>query len=60
MPPEDFHQRIQHPAGAADPVRHRRAVQVNALAGVDFALPVQGQMIGILGDKDVRQQARAN
>ncbi len=52
-------QRLQQGACAADPVRQGRALQLNAFTGVDRALPVQRQMIGILGHQDVGEQARA-
>jgi hypothetical protein len=42
-------QRTQVPGSMADPVRQRGAIQIDALAGVNLGLPVQRQMIGILG-----------
>ena len=42
-------QRTQVPGGMADPVRQRRTIQIDALAGVNLGLPVQRQMIGIFG-----------
>ena len=37
--------------GAADPVRQRRAIELDALAGVDLRLPIERQVIGIFGDQ---------
>ena len=42
-------QRPQVPGGAADPVGQRRAIEIDALAGVDLGLPIQRQVIGIFG-----------
>lgn len=52
-------QRLQQGARAAYPVRQRRALQRHALPGVDLALPIQRQMIGILGHQHVGEQAGA-
>ena len=41
---------------AADPIRHRGAVQLNAGAFIDHALPVQGQRIGVFRDDHMRKQ----
>ena len=37
--------------GAADPVGQRRAVEIDALAGVDLRLAIERQVIGVLGDQ---------
>lgn len=43
-------------AGSADPVAQAGAVDVDALAAKDLGLPVQGQVIGELGDDDMGDQ----
>ena len=47
--------------GATDPVRERRAVELDALAGVDLALAVERQVVGVfadqhMGDERLRRQ----
>lgn len=49
-------QRLQLPAGAADPVRQGRAVELDAVAGEDLALSVKWEMIAVFGDQDMREQ----
>jgi hypothetical protein len=49
-------QRLQPPAGASDPVRQGGAIQLDALAGEDLALPVKRKMVAVLGDQDVGEQ----
>ena len=49
-------QRLQQLAALADPVGERGAIQIDAFAGVDLALPVQRQVIGILGHQHMREQ----
>src|SRR5580693_4531868 len=39
--------RLQQPDRLADPIAQGRAVEVEAVAGIDLALPVQRQMIAI-------------
>ena len=46
-------QRTQVPGGMSDPVGQRRAIQIDALAGVDLGLAVQRQMVGIFGDQNL-------
>ena len=46
-----------HAAGA-DPLRHARARDVHARARVNLGLPVQRQVIVVLGDDHLREQAR--
>ena len=41
-------QRIEPPAGPADPVGQRRTFQVNAMARKDLRLPVQRRVVAIL------------
>jgi hypothetical protein len=36
-----------------DPVGKRRAIEMDALAGVDLRLAIERQVVGILGDEDV-------
>jgi hypothetical protein len=35
------------------PVRQRRTIELNALAGVNLRLPIERQVIGIFGDQDL-------
>jgi hypothetical protein len=46
--------RPQHEAGPADPIGQCRAIQIDALPGVDLSLPVQRKMIGVFGDQNLR------
>ena len=48
--------RLKMKAGAARPGAERRAIQDDALAGVDFGLPIEGQMISELRDDDLGDQ----
>ena len=57
--PQRRHQRVQQLIGLIDPAGQRGAVQLNAAAGVDAALAVQGQVVAILGDQHMGQQAGA-
>jgi hypothetical protein len=50
-------QRLQQPGRAAD--GERRAVEVDAGAGIDQGLPMQRQVIAELGDQHLRQQHRS-
>ena len=54
-----FHQRAHQRAASTDPPGHRRAVQFDAIPGVDCRLPVQRLMIGEFRHQDLGQQARA-
>src|SRR6202051_501016 len=49
-------QRFQPPAGAADPVRQGRAVDLDAVPGEDLALPVKRKVIAVLGDQDMSEK----
>src|ERR1700688_2252599 len=49
-------QRVQPPAGAADPVRQGRAVDLDAVPGEDLALPVKRKVIAVLGDQDMSEK----
>lgn len=49
---------FQQGGGFADPVGQRRAVEVQPFAVEDLALPVKRQMVGILADQHMGQQAR--
>ena len=46
----------QIPGCPADPIGQRRAVELDALPGVDLGLPVQWQVIGVLGDQHLGDQ----
>ena len=55
-------QRAQVPGGMADPVCQRRAIQIDALAGINLGLAVERQVVGIfghqnLGDRGLGRQA---
>ena len=50
--------RLKQPADLAYPVRHGRAVEVDALASVDLRLPVERKVVCILRHQHVREQAR--
>jgi hypothetical protein len=49
--------RLQQPDCLADPVAQGRAVEIEPVASVDLALPIQGQMIGIFRHQQMRQHA---
>jgi hypothetical protein len=46
-------QRPKMPSGMTDPVCQRRAIQSDALAGVNLGLAIQQQMVGILGHQNL-------
>jgi hypothetical protein len=46
-------QRAQMEGRMPHPVRERRPVEMDALAGVDLCLPVERQMIGIFGHQNL-------
>ena len=48
--------RPQYEGGAADPVGQCRAVQGDALPGVDLSLAIERQMIGVFGDEHMRHR----
>lgn len=48
-------QGFQQGGGLADPVGQRRAIKIKAFAVEDLALAIQGKMVGIFADQDVRQ-----
>ena len=56
---DQLDERRQRGAAGADPVGQRRDLQLDALAGIDLALPVQRLMLAELGIEDHRQQVRA-
>ena len=51
--------RGHQPGGPADPVSQGRAIQLHALARVNIRLPVQGQVVAILGHHHVGEKRRA-
>jgi hypothetical protein len=55
---ERLDQRIKERRRPTDAVSERRALQGHPLAGVDLRLPIQRQVIGVLGHQDVRQEPR--
>jgi|SRR3981189_1011560 hypothetical protein len=50
-------QRLQPPAGAADPVRQGRAVDLDAVPGEDLALPVKRKVIAVFSDQDMSEKS---
>ena len=48
--------RPQQEGGAADPVGQGRAIELDALARIDLRLPIERQMIGVLGDQHLRDR----
>ena len=48
--------RPQQEGGAADPIGQCRAVEVDALPGIDLGLAVQRQVIGVFGDQHLRDR----
>ncbi len=42
--------------GAADPIRQGRAIELDPLPGVDLALAVERQVVGVFADQDVGHQ----
>jgi len=52
-------QRFQQGGGLADPVGHGGAVEVEPFAIEDLALAVKRQMVGILADHHMGEQAGA-
>jgi len=51
-------QRLEQERRLADPVGERGTFELDAGPAVDHALPVQGQVIGILRHQDMGEQAR--
>ena len=49
-------QRAELGGGPADPVRERRAIELDALPGVDLALPVERQVVGVFADQHMGDQ----
>ena len=58
VPADQLGERAQHGRAGADMIGQSRDVEVDAFAGVGFALPVQRLMLAELGIEDRRQQAR--
>ena len=59
VPRDGFRQRGQQCGRPSDPARHRGPVQVDPLAGVELALAVKREVIGIFADEDMGEQAWA-
>src|SRR6266571_1306221 len=55
-----FHQRVQQLTAPAYPVRQSRSFQLHSLTGIDLALTVEREMVGILRNQNMRQQARTS
>ena len=58
MPGQRIDQRPQQRRRLADPIGQGRALQLDALAGVDLALAVQRQVVGVLGHQHMGEQPR--
>ena len=56
VPPDGGGERLQERRRAPDPVRQRRAVEIEPVASVDLALTIQGQVVAVLGHQDVGQK----
>ena len=54
---EPLLRRLQPPSGTTDPVGQRRAIQLDAVAGEDLALPIERKVIAIFGDQDMSEEA---
>lgn len=54
-----LHQRVEQEGHGANPPSQDRAVELDAAAGVDHALPVQRLVIAVLRDQDVGEQPEA-
>jgi hypothetical protein len=48
--------RPQHEAGPADPIGQCQAIEINALPGIDLSLAIQGKMICVFGDENLRHR----
>src|SRR5256885_8623309 len=59
VPPDQLDERGKAGGAGADPIGQGRYVEIDALTGIAFALPVQRLVFAELGVKDHRQQARA-
>ena len=59
MPADRVGQGLEHRRRLADPVGESRSAEIDAVAVVDLALPIERKMVGELADEDMRQQARA-
>ena len=49
-------QRLEVEPDRAHPLRHQRAAEFDAVAGVDGLLAIERQAVGVFGDGDLRQQ----
>jgi hypothetical protein len=49
-------QRLEPPAGAADPSDERRTREIDAVAGKDLRLPIKRRVIAVFADQHLRQQ----
>jgi hypothetical protein len=58
MIPDQHYQRAQRRGAGTHPVRERRDIEVNPLACIDLALPIERLVIAELGVQDHRQQVR--
>jgi hypothetical protein len=56
---DEFMERHQRRRAGADMIRHGRHRQLDPLAGILLALPIERLMIGVLLDQHHRQQARS-
>ena len=56
MPPDGLGQGLEKGRGLADPVRQGGAVEVEAIAAKDLALPVEGKVVDILAHQHMGEQ----
>ena len=59
MAADGIGQRFQQGSGFADPVSQRGTIKINAFAVEDLTLAIERQVISILADQNMGQQARA-
>jgi hypothetical protein len=59
MRPDQKDERHQRRCRRSNPVGQRRDIEIDTLAGIDGALPVERQMKTVFGEQDVCQQARS-
>ena len=51
-------QRLQPPAGAADPARQGRAFDPDAVAGEDLGLAIERRVVAVLADQNLGDEPR--
>jgi hypothetical protein len=54
------HDRIEQPGRLSHPIAQRRAVKLQTFAGIDLALAIQRQVVGVFRHQQVRQHGRCS